>query len=57
MICLGAGRQRQQCRLGVREALLSALAHFFEKERWGSLAEVSAPGQCLTAAVTDLKLV
>jgi tetratricopeptide (TPR) repeat protein len=33
----------------VRGALLSALAHFFEKERWGSLAEVSAPGRSLTA--------
>jgi tetratricopeptide (TPR) repeat protein len=35
--------------LGVRGALLSALAHFFEKDRWGSLAEVSAAGQSLTA--------
>jgi serine/threonine protein kinase len=34
--------------LGVRGALLSALAHFFEKERWGSLAEVSALRQSLT---------
>jgi hypothetical protein len=34
--------------LGVRGALLLALAHFFEKERWGSLAEVSVAGQSLT---------
>src|SRR5208337_3893756 len=34
--------------LGVRGALLSALAHFFEKERWGSLAEVNVAGQSLT---------
>ena len=34
--------------LGVRGALLSALAHFFETECWGSLAEASAPGQHLT---------
>jgi len=33
--------------LGVRGALLLALAHFFEKERWGSLAEVSVAGQSL----------
>jgi hypothetical protein len=34
--------------LGIRGALLSALAHFFEKERWGSLAEMSVAGQSLT---------
>jgi hypothetical protein len=34
--------------LGVRGALLSALAHFFEKERWGSLAGGSVAGQSLT---------
>jgi len=33
--------------LGVRGALFLALAHFFEKERWGSLAEVSVAGQSL----------
>ena len=35
--------------LGVRGALLSALANFFEKERWGALAEGSVAGQILTA--------
>jgi predicted ATPase len=35
--------------LGARGALLSALVNFFEKERWGSLAEMSAAGQSLTA--------
>ncbi|MGA8657136.1 MAG: protein kinase [Chthoniobacterales bacterium] len=35
--------------LGARGALLSALAHFFEEGRWGSLAEVSVEGQSLTA--------
>jgi serine/threonine protein kinase/predicted ATPase len=35
--------------LGARGALLSALVHFFEEGRWGSLAEVSVEGQSLTA--------
>jgi hypothetical protein len=35
--------------LGVRGALLSALANFFEKERWGALAEASVAEQSLTA--------
>jgi predicted ATPase len=35
--------------LGARGALLSALVHFFEEGRWGSLAKVSVEGQGLTA--------
>ena len=35
--------------LGARGALLSALAHFFEQGRWGSLAQASAKAQSLTA--------
>jgi predicted ATPase len=35
--------------LGASGALLSALAHFFEEGRWGSVAEVSVEGQSLTA--------
>jgi len=35
--------------LGARGALLSALAHFFEEGRWGSLAKVRVEGQGLTA--------
>jgi predicted ATPase len=35
--------------LGVRAALLSALAHFFERGRWGALAETDFEGQGLTA--------
>ncbi len=35
--------------LGARGALLSALAHFFERGRWGSPAQVSAKAQSLTA--------
>jgi serine/threonine protein kinase len=35
--------------LGVRGALLSALAPFFEKERWGSLPEASVAEESLTA--------
>ncbi|MFZ0506265.1 MAG: TIR domain-containing protein [Chthoniobacterales bacterium] len=35
--------------LGVRGALLSTLAHFFEKECWGSIPEATAPEQGLTA--------
>src|ERR1700745_2120515 len=35
--------------LGARGALLSALAHFFEQGRWGSLAQVSVKAQSLTA--------
>ena len=35
--------------LGARGALLSALAHFFEHGRWGSLVEMGAQGQSLTA--------
>jgi serine/threonine protein kinase len=34
--------------LGARGALLSALAHFFEKGRWGSLVEIGVQGQGLT---------
>ena len=33
--------------LGARGALLSALAHFFEGEHWGSLAEATIEGQSL----------
>ncbi|HET9376374.1 MAG TPA: protein kinase [Chthoniobacterales bacterium] len=35
--------------LGARGALLSALAHFFEHGRWGSLAQSSVKAQSLTA--------
>jgi predicted ATPase len=35
--------------LGARGALLSALAHFFENGRWGSLVETGVEGQSLTA--------
>ena len=35
--------------LGARNALLSVLAHFFERGRWGSLAQTAAVGQSLTA--------
>jgi hypothetical protein len=35
--------------LGVRAALLSALAYFFERGRWGSLAKTDLEGQGLTA--------
>jgi hypothetical protein len=35
--------------LGAWGALLSALAHFFERGRWGSLVEKGAEGQSLTA--------
>ena len=35
--------------LSARGALLSALAHFFEREDWGSAFETSAEGQRLTA--------
>jgi predicted ATPase len=35
--------------LGARGALLSVLAHFFERGRWGSPAEMGAEGQSLTA--------
>ena len=35
--------------LGARSALLSVLAHFFERGRWGSLAQTAAAGQSLTA--------
>jgi len=35
--------------LGARGALLSVLAHFFERGRWGSPAEMGAGGQSLTA--------
>jgi predicted ATPase len=35
--------------LGARGALLSVLAHFFERGRWGSLVETGAEGQGLTA--------
>jgi serine/threonine protein kinase len=34
--------------LGARGALILALAHFFEHERWGALAEASVEGQSLT---------
>jgi serine/threonine protein kinase len=34
--------------LGARGALLSALVHFFENGRWGSLVETAAEGQSLT---------
>jgi hypothetical protein len=35
--------------LGARGALLSALVHFFEDGRWGSLVELSVEGRSLTA--------
>jgi tetratricopeptide (TPR) repeat protein len=35
--------------LGARSALLSVLVHFFERGRWGSLAQTAAAGQSLTA--------
>ena len=35
--------------LGVRGALLSALAPFFESGHWGSLRQTGIEGQCLTA--------
>jgi hypothetical protein len=35
--------------LGARGPLLSALAHFFEHGRWGSLVEPAVEGQSLTA--------
>ena len=35
--------------LGARGALLSVLAHFFERGRWGSPAETDVEGQSLTA--------
>ena len=35
--------------LGARGALLSVLAHFFERGRWGSHVEVGVEGQSLTA--------
>src|SRR6266481_3477593 len=35
--------------LGARGALLSILVHFFERERWGSFAEMGVEGQSLTA--------
>jgi hypothetical protein len=35
--------------LGARGALLSVLAHFFERGRWGSPAEMGAEGQSLPA--------
>ena len=35
--------------LGARGALLSALVHFFEEGRWGSLVESGVEGQSLTA--------
>ncbi len=35
--------------LGARGAVLSALAHFFERGRWGSPAEMGVEGQSLTA--------
>jgi serine/threonine protein kinase len=35
--------------LGARGALLSVLAHFFERGRWGSPVEMGAEGQSLTA--------
>jgi len=35
--------------LGARGPLLSALVHFFEDGRWGSLAETDVEGQSLTA--------
>jgi hypothetical protein len=35
--------------LGVREALLSVLVHFFEDGRWGSPVGIGAAGQNLTA--------
>ncbi|MBV9673811.1 MAG: protein kinase, partial [Verrucomicrobia bacterium] len=36
--------------LGIRDALLSVLAHFFEEGRWGSLMLTGIEGQGLTAA-------
>src|SRR6202045_2358338 len=35
--------------LGARGAMLSVLAHFFERGRWGSPAEIGVEGQSLTA--------
>jgi len=35
--------------LGARSALLSVLVHFFERGRWGSLAQTTVAGQSLTA--------
>jgi serine/threonine protein kinase len=35
--------------LGARGAILSVLAHFFERGRWGSPAEMGVEGQILTA--------
>ncbi|MBV9998325.1 MAG: protein kinase [Verrucomicrobia bacterium] len=35
--------------LGVRGALVSALAHFFENGRWGALRQTGVEGQSLTA--------
>jgi serine/threonine protein kinase/tetratricopeptide (TPR) repeat protein len=35
--------------LGARSALLSVLVRFFERGRWGSLAQTTAAGQSLTA--------
>ena len=35
--------------LGARSALLSALVHFFERGRWGSLAQTAAAEKSLTA--------
>jgi serine/threonine protein kinase len=35
--------------LGARGAMLSVLAHFFERGRWGSPAEMGVEGQSLTA--------